>query len=123
MLLKLTAPSIILRVEGAAGLALSIVLYRELGASWWLFVLLFVAPDLALFGYLVNSRTGAVVYNILHTYVLPAVVFTVGLVAETGWLVAVALIWAAHIGADRLLGLGLKYPEGFRRTHLQKVGE
>ena len=123
MLLKLTAPSIVLRVEGAADLALSIVLYRELGTSWWLFVLLFMVPDLALFGYLVNSRTGAVAYNVVHTYVLPALAFAVGLVTETGWLVAVALIWAAHIGADRLFGRGLKYPEGFRRTHLQKVGE
>jgi len=30
----------------------------------------------------------------------------------------VALIWVAHIGADRLLGFGLKYPEGFKPTHL-----
>jgi hypothetical protein len=30
----------------------------------------------------------------------------------------VALIWAAHIGADRLVGYGLKFESGFENTHL-----
>jgi hypothetical protein len=29
-----------------------------------------------------------------------------------------ALVWAAHIGFDRLLGYGLKYPAAFGVTHL-----
>lgn len=29
-----------------------------------------------------------------------------------------SLIWVAHIGIDRLFGLGLKYATGFRHTHL-----
>ena len=29
-----------------------------------------------------------------------------------------ALIWFAHIGLDRALGFGLKFPLGFRVTHL-----
>ena len=33
----------------------------------------------------------------------------------------VALIWLAHIGMDRLLGYGLKYPSAFKDTHLQRV--
>jgi len=33
----------------------------------------------------------------------------------------VGLIWLVHIGADRLLGYGLKYPTGFKDTHLQRV--
>jgi hypothetical protein len=35
--------------------------------------------------------------------------------------VQLGLIWLAHVGADRLLGYGLKYPTGFRDTHLQRV--
>jgi hypothetical protein len=31
---------------------------------------------------------------------------------------ALALIWLAHIGLDRALGYGLKYPTAFRHTHL-----
>jgi hypothetical protein len=34
----------------------------------------------------------------------------------------IALIWAAHIGIDRALGFGLKYPDAFRSTHLGGVG-
>lgn len=30
----------------------------------------------------------------------------------------IALVWAAHIGFDRVLGFGLKLPTGFRDTHL-----
>ena len=33
-----------------------------------------------------------------------------------------ALIWAAHIGFDRALGYGLKYPSGFGDTHLGRIG-
>jgi hypothetical protein len=29
-----------------------------------------------------------------------------------------ALIWVAHIGFDRMLGFGLKYPSRFKDTHL-----
>jgi len=32
-----------------------------------------------------------------------------------------ALIWLAHIGFDRALGFGLKYPTHFKDTHLQHV--
>jgi hypothetical protein len=32
------------------------------------------------------------------------------------------LIWIAHIGFDRALGYGLKYPTGFGDTHLGRSG-
>jgi hypothetical protein len=35
--------------------------------------------------------------------------------------VLVSLVWAAHIGADRAVGYGLKYPTGFEDTHLGRV--
>jgi len=31
---------------------------------------------------------------------------------------ALALVWLAHIGLDRLLGKGLKYNDRFTHTHL-----
>lgn len=34
------------------------------------------------------------------------------------YLVLAAAVWTAHIGADRLVGYGLKYPTGFGDTHL-----
>jgi hypothetical protein len=33
----------------------------------------------------------------------------------------VSLIWLAHIGLDRAVGYGLKYPTAFKETHLQRV--
>jgi len=34
---------------------------------------------------------------------------------------ALAFIWLAHIGMDRLFGFGLKYPTDFKDTHLGRV--
>jgi hypothetical protein len=36
-------------------------------------------------------------------------------------MVAVALIWFAHISMDRTVGYGLKYPTSFKDTHLERV--
>jgi hypothetical protein len=33
-------------------------------------------------------------------------------------IVSLSLIWIAHIGLDRMLGFGLKYPTRFNDTHL-----
>jgi hypothetical protein len=35
--------------------------------------------------------------------------------------VNIALIWFAHIGIDRALGYGLKYPDAFKHTHFNEV--
>ena len=45
-----------------------------------------------------------------------------GCLSGTELIVGLALIWIAHIGMDRLLGYGLKYPSGFRDTHLGAIG-
>jgi uncharacterized protein DUF4260 len=52
---------------------------------------------------------------------LPVALAAAGVVADADALVAVSLIWIAHVGADRALGYGLKYPSGFKDTHLQRV--
>jgi hypothetical protein len=118
-----TSPQVLLHLEGAALLVGSLVLYGELGVSWWLFVLLFLAPDLALLAYLgKDKRLAAMCYNIAHTYVLPVGLFVLGFIAERGWMMGLALIWVAHIGFDRLLGFGLKYPTVFKPTHVQQAG-
>jgi len=35
--------------------------------------------------------------------------------------ISLALIWFSHIGMDRLVGYGLKYPTAFKDTHLGRV--
>jgi hypothetical protein len=115
---KLVLPPALLRLEGAVLLLLSVVLYGLNGASWLLFVLLFLVPDLSMLGYLSGPRTGAVIYNLFHTYVLPGLLAALGLSMRSPLLVSLALVWFAHIGFDRMVGFGLKYPTGFFDTHL-----
>jgi len=115
-------PRLLLRLEGAALVAMAVTLYAKTGASWWLFAVLVLAPDLSFLGYLAGPRIGAAAYNTTHTTLGPIALALVGLVAPASPCIALALIWFAHIGADRLLGYGLKYGAGFGFTHLGHVG-
>ena len=111
-----------LRVEGLAVFAAALVLYATFGSGWFLFAVLFLAPDLSMLGYLAGPRRGALVYNLGHTYAAPAVLAGIGWVLAVPLLPALALVWAAHIGFDRMLGYGLKLPTDFRDTHLGRIG-
>ena len=66
-----TKPAVLLRVEGAFAFGVSILLYSESNTSWILFAVLFFSPDLFMLGYLVNTRIGAAVYNVVHTLFAP----------------------------------------------------
>jgi hypothetical protein len=117
----LVRPAALLRAEGATLLAVSILLYWLNGGSWWLFALLLLAPDVSALGYLAGSRVGAAVYNAFHSYPLPTALGIFGLLWGAPLAVAVALVWFAHIGMDRLVGYGLKYPTIFKDTHLGRL--
>jgi hypothetical protein len=108
----------LLRIEGAVALAVSVLAYRVTGGAWWLLVVLFLVPDVSMLGYLANRRLGAAVYNAGHTYLAPAALGLVGWGLGASALFGPALIWAAHIGFDRLMGYGLKYGTAFGATHL-----
>jgi hypothetical protein len=112
-----------LRLEGLAVAAASASLYARTGASWWLFAALWLLPDLSMLGYLASPCWGARTYNAVHTYVTPATLAIAGLLLHQAALLPIALIWANHIGVDRLLGYGLKYPAGFGWTHLGRMGK
>jgi hypothetical protein len=114
------APRRWLRAEGVAALLLAVLLFHAGGHSWLLFAVLFLAPDLGLLAYLVGPRPGAVAYNALHSYAGPLI--WGGSALWWGLSPAVPLVWAAHIGFDRALGYGLKYPTAFGHTHLGWIG-
>jgi hypothetical protein len=116
-----SVPQLLVRVEGAAVAAVTLVLYFHAGHPWWLLVVLVLAPDLSMLGYTAGVRVGAASYNVAHTYTLPLVLGVFGVLADTDLAVELALIWGAHIGVDRALGYGLKYPTGFKDTHLQRI--
>jgi hypothetical protein len=120
-ILRLVSPAVLLKAEGLVLAALAIYFYWRTGGSWLLLVVLILAPDLSFFGYLAGPRVGAVVYNTVHAEILPAVLLAAGVLTGSQLAVSLALIWLAHIGGDRLLAYGLKYPTEFKNTHLQRV--
>jgi uncharacterized protein DUF4260 len=117
----MTRPALLLRLEGALALGVGLAAYFHFGHLWWLLPALVLTPDLAFVGYLGGPRLGAAFYNCLHSYVGPLIVLAYGLLGDSSAAVAVALIWIVHIGGDRALGYGLKYPTAFKDTHLGRV--
>jgi hypothetical protein len=113
----------VLRLEGAAALAVALALYAHAGFSWPLFALLFLAPDLAMLAYLIGPRAGALVYNLAHTYAFAVPLALAGFYLGSAVAAALGLISVAHIGLDRMLGYGLKYESGFGDTHLGRIGQ
>jgi hypothetical protein len=114
--------TLILRAEGAAVFAAALLAYAHLGLSWWLFASLILAPDLAMLGYLRGPRLGAALYNAAHTCLLPALLGAVAWATDSLLAAGVALILVAHVGIDRGIGYGLKLPQGFKFTHLGRIG-
>ena len=114
---------ILLRLEGLTLLAGMLLLYGVRGELWWLFVLLFLAPDLSFLAYLSDPRNGAIGYNAAHSYLVPVALMTAGFALGLPMMLSIAMIWLAHIGMDRALGYGLKYARGFGFTHLGRIGK
>ncbi len=110
------------RLEWVAVAVVAIVFYALSGVSWWLFALLILAPDLSMLGYLAGPRIGAIAYNALHILIVPLVLALAGRFLANSTVMAVALIWIAHIAIDRALGYGLKLSTGFEDTHLGRIG-
>lgn|SRR5215510_1365349 len=111
-----------LRLEGLAILIASVLIYRWQRAPWATFFLLFLVPDLSMLAYLAGPALGARVYNLAHNYVAPLFLACYSLSIGRQDTVPYALIWMAHVGFDRMAGLGLKYPTAFRDTHLGRIG-
>jgi hypothetical protein len=115
------APRLLLRAEAALVLAGALIVFHRLGASWWVFAALSLAPDLSFIGYVAGPKMGAKVYNAVHTYLAPGALALVGVLLPS--VLPLAAIWVAHIAADRVMGYGLKYPTGFGDTHLGDPGK
>ena len=114
---------LLLRLEWIAVFAAAIAGYAFADGSWTLFLVLILAPDLAMLGYLAGPRIGAIVYNAFHILVWPAILSSRGFIQGRCWRCRSRLIWIAHIAIDRALGYGLKLPTGFGDTHLGRIGK
>jgi len=116
-------PRLLLRLEGVALALVAVFAYAKLGASWWLFAVAVIAPDLSMAGYLAGTRIGSIAYNAFHITLGPLLLALAGFLLPQFDMLAVALAWLCHIGVDRAVGFGLKYKVGFPFTHLGRVGK
>ena len=116
-------PRTLLRLEGLTLFAGMTLLYGVWDGSWWIYAILFLAPDLSFAAYLAAPKFGAMVYNAAHSYLAPMAMMTFGFAASSPLVLSIAMIWLAHIGFDRMLGYGLKYASGFGFTHLGRIGK
>jgi hypothetical protein len=114
---------ILLRLEGLALALVCLWVYRNFHQSWWIFAALILVPDLSMLGYLAGPRIGAVVYNVVHSWVTVIAGFFVAWYGfGDNFSLSLPIILGAHIGIDRALGYGLKLPTGFKDTHLGRLG-
>ena len=114
-------PGLLLRLEGAALLAASLVAWWALGGGWGWFVLLLLAPDLCFLALFAGRRVAVVAYNVAHSTVGPLLLLGVAVVAAERFAGLAALVWLAHIGLDRMVGFGLKYSMDRGDTHFRRL--
>ena len=108
-----------LRFEGLGYLALAVCVYQALGYSWMQFALWVLLPELTIFVYFFgNAKACPFLYNAVHSSVFPALLAIVGVLFSDAIVLQASLIWFANIGLNRAIGSGLRFPLGFRVTHL-----
>ena len=113
------------RVEALVIFAIGIVLFHHanIAMPWWSAFLVFFVLDFSFLAYLFGPRAGAFCYNAVHIYAFGATLLAIGLVSPNPFLLALGALSLAHSGFDRMLGYGLKSPEGFSFTHLGRLGK
>ena len=118
-----TAMSNLLKLEEAGQFALSIILFSQLDYAWWIFPAFILLPDLSMIGYVFNTKSGAVLYNLVHHKFVAIVVLALGYWMGNNALMLAGIILFGHAAMDRIFGYGLKYNDDFRHTHLGWIGQ
>lgn len=113
----------IIKLEEMAMLAISIAALYTLKADWWYYLLLALAPDISMVGYIAGNKVGAFCYNLFHHKGIAILVFAMGLFFSNELAVFTGIILFGHSSMDRMFGYGLKYEEGFKFTHLGAIGK
>lgn len=90
----------------------------NLGLSFWIWLILFFSPDIGMLGYLINTKIGAVCYNLFHHKGIALLLAGAGYYLHVDVLTASGILLFAHASFDRIWGYGLKYPDSFKNTHL-----
>ena len=112
---------LLLKLEELAMFGLGIYLFSLLPYDWWWFLVLLLAPDIGMVGYLFGNKAGAIGYNLFHHKGVAIVVYLLGLYFANPVVQLIGVILFAHSAFDRILGYGLKYNKGFKFTHLEDL--
>ncbi len=110
-----------LRLEALSLALLMAALTYSSGVPLWLLGVLFPVFDVGMIGYILNSRIGAITYNVFHDATVPTFFIIVGVLVNSTFLSFLGFCWTFHIAVDRFLGFGLKYKTSFYRTHLGEI--
>ena len=113
----------IIKLEEAALFILGIFLFNRLHFEWWWFLVLILAPDLSMLGYLFGNKSGAFFYNVFHHKGIALLVYALGCYLSIETIQLAGFILFAHSAMDRIFGYGLKYEKGFKYTHLGEIGK
>jgi hypothetical protein len=110
----------LLKLEEAAQFLACLLLLVMNGVPWWAYLLLVLGPDIGMLGYLVNTRVGAVTYNLFHHKGIALLVAAAALGSDfmtlalatadiSQVLLLTAIILYGHASMDRMFGYGLKF--------------
>lgn len=113
--------NIILKLEETALFIFGIYLFSLLNFDWWWFLVLILAPDLSMLGYLFGNKSGAFFYNFFHHKGVAVLSYILGAYFIIEDLQLAGIIVFSHAAMDRIFGYGLKYEKGFKYTHLGEL--
>jgi hypothetical protein len=113
----------VIKLEEFAMFAISIYGLYFFHQPWWVYLLVLLAPDISMLGYLGGNTIGAFSYNLFHHKGIAILLFGLGIFFNSQILLIIGIILFGHSSLDRMLGYGLKYKEGFGFTHLGRIGK
>lgn len=113
----------IIKLEELGLFILGIYLFSLLNFEWWWFLVLILAPDLSMLGYVFGNKSGAFFYNIFHHRGIAVLLYILGCYLKIELLQLLGIILFSHSAMDRIFGYGLKYESGFKYTHLGEIGK
>ncbi len=99
-------------------LGIGVLSFLPFQFSWWLWIILFLSPDISILGYAIGKKTGGFFYNIFHHKGMAIAIAITGFLLKNDITVLTGTLLFAHASFDRIWGYGLKYMDDFKHTHL-----
>lgn len=111
----------LLKIEELTMFLISIFLFLQLDYAWWVYLAFILAPDIGMLGYALNTRIGALTYNLFHHKGIAIFIGFLGIWWGVAELQLAGIILFGHSSMDRMLGYGLKFQDNFKHTHLGQL--